>query len=472
MTKNTATEKKKKGFPHTYVILLGLAVVVAILTWIIPAGQFERVDVDGRTMVVPGSYQEIASNPQTPWDFLLAIPQAFNETADIIFFIFIVGGVFQIIMATGMIEAGISRVSKAMKNKEWLIIPVMITIFAIAGGTIGLSEETIVFIPIGIVLAQSLGYDRMIGFGMITLGASVGFNAGFMNPFTIGVAQGIAELPFTSGLGFRLILLVVLIIVTSWYLISYGRKIKKDPTLSVAYNAETGTYLSEEDENVFDEMPDFTTRHKLVLLTMIIGFGFIAVGAARWGWYIGEIGACFLGIGIVSGFIGQQSPSEMSENFVEGAKGVVFAALVVGVARVILVIMENGLISDSIIYYLSSLITGLPKVLGAIGMYIIQIFINFFIPSGSGQAAATMPIMVPLGDALGLTRQTTVLAFQLGDGFMDSIIPTSGVLMAQLAVAKIDFNKYAKWVGKLMAIWLLIGSIALVIATLMDYGPY
>ena len=465
-------KKEKKGFPHTYVILLGIAVLVAFLTWVVPAGEFERIDVDGRTMVVPDSYRQIEANPQNPWDFLQAIPEGLNETADIIFFIFIVGGVFNIIMKTGMIEAGIGKISKSMKNKEWLIIPAMITIFSIAGGTIGLSEETIVFIPIGIVLAESLGYDRMVGFGMITLGASVGFNAGFMNPFTIGVAQGVAELPFTSGLALRMVLLVVLILVTSWYLISYGHKIKKDPTLSVVYNKETGSYFSGEEFMASTEMPEFTGRHKLVLLTMVIGFGLIAFGAAKWGWYIGEIGSTFLGMGIISGLVGGQSFDQMADIFIDGAKDVVFAALVVGVARVILVVMEKGLIIDTIIHFLSSLISGLPKLLGSIGMYIIQIVINFFIPSGSGQAAATMPIMVPLGDTLGLTRQTTVLAFQLGDGFMDSIIPTSGVLMAQLAVAKIGFNKYAKWVGKLMALWLIAGMIFLVFATIINYGPF
>ncbi len=465
--------RNRKSFkmPHTYVILLGMALFVALLTWVIPAGEFERTIVNDRTLVVPGSYHRVEANPQGPWEFLQAIPTAFNAAADIIFFIFITGGSFAIINKSGMIQAGVSRLAKRLRGKEVLVIPLFVFIFSLAGGTMGMSEESIVFIPIGIALAQSLGFDAMIGMGMITLGAAVGFYSGFMNPFTIGVAQGIAELPFTSGLWYRLIILGVLNIVTSAYLISYARKIKRDPRESLLYNPETGSFLREEDSS--DQVIDhFELPHILILGVVILGFTLIAMGASSWGWYITEIAAVFLAMALLSGLLSGLNLSTIMEVFLEGAAEIISAALVVGVARTILVIMEAGLIIDTIIYWLGASLDNLPVFIAVMGMFIIQLIINFFVPSGSGQAAATMPIMVPLADTLGITRQTAVLAFQFGDGFMDSIMPSSGVLMAQLSMAKIPYTKYVRWLSKLMLIWLIIGMIFLLIATALRYGPF
>lgn len=464
---------RRKSFkmPHTYVILLGMALFVAILTWVIPAGEFERAVFNDRTVVVPGSYHAVEANPQGPWEFLQAIPQAFNAASEIIFFIFITGGAFAIINRSGMIQAGISRLARVLRGKEILVIPIFVFIFSLAGGTMGLSEETIVFIPIGIALAQSLGFDAMVGMGMITLGAAVGFYSGFMNPFTIGVAQGIAELTFTSGLWYRLIILAVLNVVTSAYLIFYARKIKQDPTQSILYNPETGSYIREEDNQAGD-IDHFEFRHILILVVVLIGFALVAIGASQWGWYITEIAAIFLAMALISGLLSGLNLSAIMEAFLEGAADIISAALVVGVARTILVIMENGMISDTIINWLGSSLENLPTYIAVIGMLFMQLVINFFIPSGSGQAAATMPIMVPLADTLGLTRQTAVLAFQFGDGFMDSVMPSSGVLMAQLSMAKIPYPKYVKWISKLMIIWLIIGVIFLLAANAFRYGPF
>lgn len=465
--------KKRKMWkmPHTYVILLGLALVMLVLTWVLPAGTYERAEVDGREMVVAGTYQVVTSTPQNLWDFLMAIPQAMTEAADIVFFIFITGGVFAIITKTGVMHAAVTRISQAMKGKELWTIPIFLTVFAMAGGTIGMSEETIAFIPIGILMAHALHFDAMIGMSMIALGAAIGFYAGFMNPFNVGVAQQIAELPFTSGMPYRLIILVTLIVVTSAFLINYGKRIQKDPTQSILYDAKRGDYYQSYEFTNVEDVP-FTRRHLLILLVIVAGFGTIAWGASTQGWFLYEIGAAFLGMGILSGFIGGMGPSQITEAFLAGAKDIIFAALVVGVARVILVIMQNGHIIDTVIYYLAGTLEHVSKTVGAIGMYIIQIIINFFIPSGSGQAATTMPIMVPLGDALGITRQTSVLAFQFGDGFLDSVIPTSGVLMAQLALAKVDYSKYLKWIWKLVVVWLLIGMAFLALAVQMSYGPF
>lgn len=464
-------KQRRSRIPHTFVTLIAFTIVMAILTYVLPAGQFERTEVNGRTVVIPNSYTVVESNPQGLFDVLKSIPIGMTETADIIFFLFIVGGAFQLITDSGMISSGISLLVKKLQGKEKWVIPILILVFGILGSTMGLSEETIVFIPIGVALALALGYDALVGLGMISLGAAIGFFAGFMNPFSVGVAQEIAELPLFSGVGFRLVILAVLWIVTSAYLMRYAEKVKKNPETSLLYSRKKGTHVTEGAID-FDNLPPFTKRHLATLIVFVGGFAIIGYGVFQYGWFIVEIGSVFLGMGILTGFISKMRPSEIAESFVVGAKEMVFAGLVVGVARSILVIMENGLIIDTLINGLSSLISSLPDSLAVVGMYLTQIIVNFFIPSGSGQAAATMPVMIPLADTLGITRQTAVLAFQFGDGFMDSIIPTSGVLMAQLSIAKVSYDTWLKFIGKLMLIWLAIGLIFLLIANAIQYGPF
>lgn len=459
--------------PHTYVLLFGIMIIMAVLTWVVPAGEFERIVADGRTVLVPDSYQQVASNPQGLFDLLKAIPQGFAEVQNIAFFLFITGGAFTLINETGMIEAGIGKIVRLLEGKEALVIPIVTLVLALGGATIGLSEETIVFIALGIAMARALGYDAMVGMAMVSLGTAIGFYAGFMNPFSVGVAQEIAELPLFSGVGLRLIIFVTLWAVTSWYIIRYAKKVKKNPETSIVHDVEQEAKEKGINQSVDDEqtMP-FTKRHALITAVFVGGFILIAFGVFRYGWFITEIGAVFLGMGLLSAFIGGMNANQVATTFIKGAQEMVFAALVVGLARGILVVMENGLILDTLVYSLTNVIGVLPSALSVAGMYFIQIFINFFIPSGSGQAAATMPIMIPLADTLGITRQTAVLAYQMGDGFLDSIIPTSGVLMAQLSLAKISYGRWAKFVMPLIIIWLVLGLAFLLIAHWTSYGPF
>lgn len=459
--------RKKFALPHTYVMLFGFMLVMAALTYVLPAGQFVREEIAGRTAVVPGSYEVIASNRQSLFDLLKAIPAGFAQASDISFFLFITGGSFAIINETGTIGAAIGRLVTLLKNKEAVVIPLMMLVMGLAGATIGLAEETIVLIAIGITLSRALGFDSLVGVAMINLGAAIGFYSGFMNPFSVGVAQGIAELPTFSGIGLRLALFFVLWVVTSLYVVRYAKKVKADPATSLVYETDKQYF-----ETKADSLPTFDLRHALVLLVFVGGFGIIGYGVFTYGWFIPEIAAVFLGMGLLSGLIGGMRPNEIADTFVIGAKDMVFAAIVVGLARGILVVMENGLILDTIIHFFSSQISKLPSMLSVTGMYITQILINFVIPSGSGQAAATMPLMVPLADTLKITRQTSVLAFQLGDGFLDSIMPTSGILIAQLAIARISYGKWAKFLMPLMITWLLIGLIFLLFAHATAYGPF
>lgn len=459
--------------PHTYVLLFSFIIIAAILSWIVPAGEFERVVVGEREIINPDSFAHVASNPQGVFEVLKSIPRGFARTQDISYFLFVTGGSFLIINKTGMIESALSRIVSSLKGKEALVIPVVVLIMGLAGSTIGLSEETIVFIALGVSLARAIGYDSLIGVGMIGLGAGVGFTSGFMNPFSVGVAQSIAELPLFSGIELRLVLFTVLWIVTSLYLIIYGKRVKADLTNSIVYDEEmkARNHADFQDLNTTENI-EFTTKQKIIAAVFVGGFVVIAYGVMSLGWFITEIGAVFLGMGLISGLIYGMRPGDLADNFIEGAKDMMYAALIVGLAQSLVIIMEDAMILDTLINGLTGAISNLPSVLSAAGMYVVQIIINFFISSGSGQAAVTMPIMVPLADALDVTRQTAVLSYQLGNGFLDSIMPMSGILMAQLAIADIPYKKWVKFAMPLMGIWLAIGLVFIIFAQLVGYGPF
>lgn len=467
------SENKKKLFrvPHTYVILFTIILIMAALTYVIPAGVFNTIidPATERTLVDPDSFHIVESTPTTFFGLWMAITKGMNQSADIIFFILIVGGAFEIINKTGAIEVLISRVAITLKGNDKLMIPLIIFIFAIFGGTIGMSEEVIIFVPIGIALARALGYDAIVGTAMVQLGAACGFTAGFMNPFTVGVAQGIAELPLFSGIELRIAMGVIFCLVTILYLFHYAGKIKANPEKSIIADLE-----KQEKGTVIDlnNIKKLTINHILVLLTMVIGFGFIIYGVFSLGWYINEIATAFLATGVIAGVLGKMGPSRISKEFLEGARGIIFGAMVVGIARGILVVMTEGSIIDPIINSMAAFISHLPRSISVMGMYVVQVIINFFIPSGSGQAATTMPIMVPLSDILGINRQVAVLAYQLGDGFTNSIIPTSASLMAVLSLGKIPYEKWVKFLWPLMVIWIAIGAVVILIANAVAYGPF
>lgn len=467
-----AKENKVMKMPHTYVILFCIIICMALLTYIIPAGEYARVkdEATGRTIVDPSGFQNVESNPVNAFGLFKAIPKGMNDAAKITFFIFIVAGAFQIITSTGAIEAGILKVSKVLKGNEQLLIPIFMFLFSLTGAFMGFGEENMVFIPVAIALSRMLGYDAIVGMSLVTIGGACGFNSAMMNPFTVGTAQGIAELPLFSGIGLRFIVWIVLLIVSIVYVMKYAKKIRVNPELSIVADIEK----MERDSNTVDLNSDFKLKgsHYLVFLTLLIGFAIIVFGVYKYEWYINEIAAVFLAMGVISGFIGRMGPNVMAQEFVNGARSIVFGALVVGIARGILIVAQDGKILDSIIYALASIINSFPKSISVLGMYIVQIIINFFIPSGSGQAAATMPIMVPLSDILGITRQTAVLCFQFGDGFTNSIIPTASTLMASLSLAKIPYEKWVKYIGKLMLIWMGIGAIFVLIANVISYGPF
>lgn len=463
---------KKTNFkvPHTYVILLSIVLLVTILTYVLPAGTYERVQDPntGRTVVDATSYHTVERTPVGIFDMFKSVPDGLVATANIIFFIFICGGAFAMIQATGAIDSGVSKAVLALKGKEKLLIPVTMFLFSIMGFTYGAAEEVIVFVPIGIQLARAVGYDDIVGVAMMSTGAAIGFSGGMLNPFTVGIAQGIAELPLFSGMWFRIIGYVVLYVIAVLYVMKYANKVKADPKASLVYDLVEHDLDSDAEK----ELPKFEFQHKLVLLVVGLGMAYMIYGVMKKGWYITELSTIFLAMGIIAGLVGKVGPSRLASAFVAGAKDIAFGALVVGIARAILIVMTQGQIIDTVISGLANALSSLPGSLNAAGMFWVHSIINFFIPSGSGQAATTMPIMVPLADIVGVTRQTAVLAYQYGDGFSNQIIPTSAALMGVLGMGKIPYERWFKYNWKLMVYWTLAGTVLVFIAALLNYGPF
>lgn len=467
--KKSAVSKKKKEFPHVYIILLGLILIATLCTYVIPAGQFNRVESkDGIMVVDPDSYTRVEQSPVGLMDMLTSIPEGMVETAEIIFFIFVVGGAFAVLEKTGAIEAGIGQVTNTMQGNEKIIIPVIMILFSLGGAVFGMAEETLPFIPIMVTLAMALGYDSLTGAGMVLAGAGAGFSGAFINPFTVGVAQGIAGLPLFSGLQFRIIMYITMVTSTTIFIYLYAMKVKANPEKSIMYEIDK----NRDDTLDIESIREIRTSDKLILLTLVLTIGTLVYGVVKLDWYIQQIAALFLGMSVVVSIIGKIGFNEYANELVDGMASMAGGALIVGFARAILIVLTKGEIMDTILFFASTAVCSLPSVLTALGMYIFQCLLNFIIPSGSGQAAVSIPIMAPLADLTGVTRQTAVIAYQLGDGISNIFSPTSGFFMAGLALAKVPWEKWIKWYLKLALMQYAIGAIFVTIAHIIQIGPF
>jgi uncharacterized ion transporter superfamily protein YfcC len=451
--------------PHVFALLFFAVVLASLSTYVVPAGEYERTEEDGREVVVPGSYAPVEAQPTGFFEVFQAVHEGMIAAADIIFFIFIVGGAFGILQATGAIDAGIGAITRRLSGRELLLIPVIMLLFSFAGATLGMSEETLPFILIMVPLAIALGYDSMTGASAVIVGSAAGFGAAFLNPFTIGVAQGIAEVQIFSGLGFRVALWAVFTGVAITYVMLHARRVKRNPGISPVYEEDRKRDLSD----AVEETPEFTGRHKGIVGVLALTLVGLVVGVIVYEWFITELAGLFLLMGVAVGIVGRLSVNQTAEAFVDGCRVLVMGALVVGIARAVLVVLENGLILDTILNSAAAAIDNFPSAVGVLGMFVFQSLANFIVPSGSGQAALTMPVMAPLADLIGVTRQTAVLAYQLGDGITNIITPTSGVLMGSLALAGISWIKWARWVLPLILIQTAIGAVAIVIAHAIGY---
>ena len=448
--------------PDTLLIVGGILLLFVALTWIIPPGEFDRELVNGREAVVRDSYHAVDASPQGLSAFLTAPLKGFIAAANIIGFVLIVGGSFTVLDRTGAIRAGLySLVRYCERNPRFknLIVPVIIIFFSLCGATFGMSEETLVFILITIPLALSLGYDAIVGVAIPFIGAGAGFAGAFINPFTLQIAQGFAGLQALSGWEYRLVVWSVFTLIAIVFIMRYARKVERNPELSLVKGIETRKFKG---LGANPEVNTLTPARLVILTGFLLSIVMLILGAIQWDWYIPEISGLFLALGILSALIYRMSSADAVKYFYEGAKDMIAAAMIIALSKAILVVAEDGKIIDSILYYVSSAAKDLPAEISVQVMFFVQSAINFFVPSGSGQAALTMPIMAPLGDLLNISRQTTVLAFQFGDGISNLIIPTSYVTMGILAIAKIPYEKWFRWVWPLILIFFLAAMLLLI----------
>lgn len=453
-------KKLKLKIPHTYTIIFCIILFMTILTWLVPSGVFDtRETDDGRTVVIPGTYHEVESNPQGLDDFFTAPIKGIIDAAETIGFVLIVGGAFGVINSTGAIEAGIGRATRIFGKRNMLIIPICMLLFGLGGTTFGMCEETLPFYMIFIPLMMAMGYDSLTGLSIVYIGAAAGTCASTVNPFSVGLAQSLAELAPGSGIVYRGIIWIIMMAVAIAFVMLYARKVKKDPEKSVVYSLDQ---VNRESFKINDgEIKEFTRRDGAVLLVFGLGMAVMVWGVLAQGWYTQEISMIFMMIGVFGGIAGRLKQDEIADAFISGAKDLIYAALVIGLARGIILVAQDGKIIDTILNAAAGLLGGLPKTLFINLMLIIQNIICFFVPSSSGHAALTIPIMAPLADLVGVSRQNIITAYQFGTGITSFITPTNGVLMACLTMAKIPWAKFIKFVLPLVIVLWLIGAAAL-----------
>jgi uncharacterized ion transporter superfamily protein YfcC len=470
--KNRASFK----LPHTLVLIYTLVIAVYVLSLVIPSGEYQRVEktFDGQTklITVPGTHTAAAKRLLGPQWLLIAPIRGFQDGALIIILILIFGGVFAVLGKTGAIDAGIQRLARFFSRNpasQKFVIPVLMVVFSLAGGIYGMAEESIPFVLIFIPFALSLGYDSITGVAIVFLASAVGFSAAFFNPFTVGIAQGLSDLPLYSGLAYRLILWVIGTVIAIVFVMIYAGKIKKDPRKSPVYEIDKARGYSISESSSPDS--PWGRAQKGVLLLLLAGIILLIYGILAKGWYMEEIAALFLGLGIVAGLVARISPSEIARTFVAGAKDVLNVTLIIAGGRAILIILKEAVVLDTVLRFAAGLISAVPGIVTAQMMFLTQAVINFFIHSGTAQAALTMPIMAPLSDLVGISRQTMVLAFQLCE-VVNPILPTSAVTMGVLGVAMIPWEKWARWFVPLMLILMLFSLIALIPPVLIKWGPF
>ncbi len=471
--------------PHVFTLLTIIIFLMSLLTYVIPSGKYARetktIGTLERTVVIPGTYEQLPkhfsvkgaligdevegkSTPVGLHGFLTAIPRGLEESADIIFFIFMIGGVFGILQRTGMILAVIEKLLSFLGHAAPALTVIIMLCVGVGGSTLGMGEEFIPLVPIFLMISKRLGYDRIYGLALVMLGADIGFAAATTNPFTVNIAQGIAELELNSGWQFRVVFFAFAMSLTIGYVLRYGAKIRRDPSASFMHGDDFDLSHHELEKH------EFSGRHLATLLSCIAIFAGILFAVKFLGWWMADMAGGFFLMGLAAMFISRLSLADATKAFVKGMEEMVVAALVVGFARGITVVLMDGQVMDTLIASAAGVLSTVPRTVAVQGMLLFQSSLNLLIPSGSGQAAVTMPLMAPLADVLGVTRQTAVFAFQCGDGFSNTIVPTSGVLMAMLSLARIPYEKWLRFVLPLFLMLMALSGVFLTVAVIIQYN--
>jgi len=460
-------EKKPKQALNAYVLMFIIIAAATVLTYIVPAGKYARIEEGGRTIIDPSKFEFVESTPVGLLQMFKSFHEGMVNGAPIIMFVLLFGGALGIMQATGSIDELIKFTVEKFGARKKLIVPIMVLLFSLLGTLIGSAEDSLVYIAIIVPMTIAIGFDAITGFAIVFLGViGAGFTAGITNPFTIGVAQTIAELPMYSGIGLRVGIYATFYLLTVFFILRHVNKIEKNPEM-----AEYGRFQPTKNTVVMTGYK-MNKRHSLSLFVLLFCFIALIYGVIELGWYISEIAAVFLLGAIIMAIIGRISANEVANSFIRGCSDMISGAMIIGIANTILVVLTAGGLLDSILYYTSTLIGNLPPTITAIGIAISNFFIHFIVPSGSGHASLVMPIMSPLADLVGVTRQTTVLATIMGAGVSNLIIPTGGVLLAGLGMMGIPYSKWVKWVFPYVIIQFAIIIVFLIIAQAVQYGPF
>lgn len=469
---------KQFKVPHVYAIIFALMVIFAVLTWIVPSGSYQRQEVNGREVTVAGTYEQSEKTyideetgdevdlRQGVFDVLQAPTRGIQEAIEVVAFILIVGGSFQVITKTGAITSGMGRVVRRFKNKDIVIIPIAMVLFALGGTSFGMAEETLPFFAIFMPIMMAMGFDSMAAFMVVFVGARTGYIASTINPFNVLIAQGILGIQGNPQLWLRMIAWVVLTAVAITWVVLYARRVKKNPESSITFEDDIAKKVEfAADESALDA--EFTGRQKGVLAVFIAGMCLIIWGLVTQGWYMNEISAVFLAMGLLAGVIAGFSQDVIAQEFVAGIADFAFSAIVVGLARGILVIASDGMIIDTILNALATGLGGIPAVLFTTLLYAVENLLAILVPSSSGLAALTAPIFGPLTELMGLNPEAAVWALSMGSATMSLICPTSAILVAGLGVCKIKLGQWWKTVWKFFLVVSLINIVFVAISGLI-----
>ena len=441
----------RSRIPHPLVLLVVCVFAAAVLTHLVRAGEFERRDdpATGRRIVIAGSFHAVPQSPVGPFAALMALPQGMTDAASVIFLVFLVGGAFSVVENTGAFNQGVTWLVKVLRHRTDLIVPICCVAFAAGGAVEGMWEEVIPLVPVLLLLVRGAGYDAITAAAMSIGSAAVGIAFSPINPFSVGVAQKVAQLPLLSGLGFRMAVLVAGVAIWTWWTMRHAKRTRTTPEVA---SQETTAPLD--------------WRRAVILLMVVATFVVYVFGALRYDWGFDQLGALFFAMGVLAGLLAGLGIDGTARAFVEGFRSMAFAATLIGFARAIFVVLDKGNIVDTIINGMVTPLMDLPPVVFALGMTVVQAAISIVIPSTSGRAVLTMPILVPMSDLLGVSRQVTVLAYQFGAGVINHILPTDGTLMAILALAGVRFDRWFRFAAPGCAVLFVLGLLAIAVAVM------
>lgn len=455
---------KRNWSIDSLVLIFSFIVFAQLLSYVVPHGQFDRVaspDDPDRMVVVDGTFTPLAAEDSVTlpaWHFLMAITDGLESAQGIIFLIFLVGGVIAVLRKTGAIDAALHGAVERLGSSPWLLIGGCLVLFSAGSFTIGMGEEYVPLVPIIVTMSLAMRMDAIVAMGMVWIPYGIGWACAGINPFGVLIAQNIASVPLTSGWAFRLIMMVAFLAIAFHHIYRYAMRVQADPSTSLVAHVDYSKGFEAPGDLAF------TGRRIAILAVFVLGLCAFVYGVKAHHWYIGELNAIFLGIGLIAAIIAGMSASETSTSFIEGAAAMTPAALLVGFARTIEIVMSDGQIIDTVVFSIAGLLEGMPAEASAIGMLIVQTICNFFIPSGSGQAFVTMPIMSPLATLTEVPQQTAVLAYQFGDGFTNMIVPTSALVMGALALGKVPYAAWFRFVGPLLLKMFALAAIFLVVS--------